>query len=716
LFALLLASIFTAAFNIQSIDVNARLQEHVQVESVERASSTSWPDTALLQQSSVTTGQIPLKPHIGFMRPAVRDGRLVDLDPPPPAIYDEQLGLTFTQNFTSIAYNVTAVQQVDSYGYGPAYLLNGLTDKGYWYQVGLSFDWPYTTGGFVTGFYFNYEVFNNTGKSIFPASGGGLESFSGPVNNGDNVLLYLYFSSGSVMMYAYDWSTYASAEVIYTAVGGSYFQGQTATWADANGFFTGLMTEWWHPNAYYGSEAQVVYNETTFALSSGWLWADEWVPSNETRLFSIYQYTSFSNPTQLQYFSTNGASEAASAYLFITGTSAFSVTTSPSSATLDIGQSQLFTSSVSGGTSPFSYQWYLNGVALGVVSDSFAFSPASEGTYSIYATAKDNSGLNATSNTITMTVNPTLVATLSFSRGTIDVDQSVQFTASASVGTPTYSYQWYLNGSAVQGATSLGYTFTSSSAGVYKVSLVVQDAANYKLTLDSTEITVNPALAVSISGSASVTDVDRNVVFTASDTGGTQPISLQWYVNGTAVTGATSPAFTYVPTSSGTFDVYVVTTDGVGFGVTSSPSEIRVNNDLLITSFSAAPLSSSLLYSNNKANASVSISGGSSPYTYEWYLNGVNVDNTTLPSYTYVFSKTGEKHMKVKITDSAGYVVESSVSSADYAYNYFLYVLFAIPVVTVIGVLVFVLRRRALAPRQIRRVRPSSTRKNSTAF
>jgi hypothetical protein len=37
---------------------------------------------------------------------------------------------------------VTAVAQTDaSSGYGPAYLLNGLTDKGYWYQVGLAWNW-----------------------------------------------------------------------------------------------------------------------------------------------------------------------------------------------------------------------------------------------------------------------------------------------------------------------------------------------------------------------------------------------------------------------------------------------------------------------------------------------------------------------------------------------------------------------------------------------
>jgi parallel beta-helix repeat protein len=248
----------------------------------------------------------------------VRNGSFVSLNIP-PATYDEQLGLTFTHSFSNIVYNVTAVKQADSYGYGPGYLLNGLTDKGYWYQAGLSFDWPYTNGGYSAGFSFLYEVFNNQGATIFPTSGAGLKNFSGPVNDGDNVLLSLYFSSGNVVMYAFDWTTGASATSTYTAVGASYFQGQSGSSSGAHGFFTGLMTEWWHPNAYYGGEAQVVYKDTAFALSSGWFWADEWVPPNGPIEFSNDEYILFSIPTQLQYFSTNGASEAASGYLFITG-------------------------------------------------------------------------------------------------------------------------------------------------------------------------------------------------------------------------------------------------------------------------------------------------------------------------------------------------------------------------------------------------------------
>src|SRR5205823_15073949 len=143
----------------------------------------------------------------------------------PPANYDEQLGTTFTQSFVSIAYNVTAVAQSDTYGYGPAYLLNGLSSSGYWSQIGISYDWPFTAGGYNPGFGMNYEVFDSQGASVFPSSGGGLSSIQ--VNPGDIVLLNLYFSGRNVVMLARDWNTGSSASQTFSSAGVTSLLGLT---------------------------------------------------------------------------------------------------------------------------------------------------------------------------------------------------------------------------------------------------------------------------------------------------------------------------------------------------------------------------------------------------------------------------------------------------------------------------------------------------------
>jgi len=239
----------------------------------------------------------------------------------PSAIYDEQLGLTFTQNFTSMAYNVTAVAQSDSNGYGPGYDLDGLTDTGYWYQVGLSWHWPNLVGGYASGFSMNYEVFDPSGNSIYPASGVGLSSFSGTVKQGDTVLLNLFFSGGNVVMQAYDYNTGAGAVKMFNQEGSSVFVGLASSPENSNGFFTGLMTEWWHSSAYYGEEANVTYWENDFAKSSAWMWMEEWVPSTGQTLFvaSTSGPVVYTVPKTLQYLSSHNATEASDSYLFITG-------------------------------------------------------------------------------------------------------------------------------------------------------------------------------------------------------------------------------------------------------------------------------------------------------------------------------------------------------------------------------------------------------------
>ena len=74
---------------------------------------------------------------------------------------------------------------------------------------------------------------------------------------------------------------------------------------------------------------------------------------------------------------------------------------------------------------------------------------------------------------MTAAINPTYVK--------MYVGQSQTFNSSVSGGTPPYAYQWYLNDTAVPGATSSAWTFTPRSTGNYKVYLRVTDGLNFKV-------------------------------------------------------------------------------------------------------------------------------------------------------------------------------------------------------------------------------------------
>jgi len=82
-----------------------------------------------------------------------------------------------------------------------------------------------------------------------------------------------------------------------------------------------------------------------------------------------------------------------------------SVSITPLSASINVGQSVTFTSSVSGGTPPYSCQWYLNDAPVsGATSNSWTFKPTTSGIYYVYLKVTDESNKSAQSETARISV------------------------------------------------------------------------------------------------------------------------------------------------------------------------------------------------------------------------------------------------------------------------------------------------------------------------
>jgi hypothetical protein len=174
----------------------------------------------------------------------------------------------------------------------------------------------------------------------------------------------------------------------------------------------------------------------------------------------------------------------------ITVSSAPTVNISPSSATLDVGQTGTFTSSVSGGASPLAYQWILNGTQVGN-SASYAFTPSSANVYALYLNVTDQNNYRAKSNVATITVHtPPAVSISPSGNVTVNVGQSKTFNSTVSGGTTPYSYQWYLNGTTQNGATSSTWTYTPSNMGTYRIYLIVNDSVGQTVKSSTSTLTV----------------------------------------------------------------------------------------------------------------------------------------------------------------------------------------------------------------------------------
>jgi len=123
------------------------------------------------------------------------------------------------------------------------------------------------------------------------------------------------------------------------------------------------------------------------------------------------------------------------------------VSVSPSSWIMDVGQSETFTATASGGSGIYaSYQWYVGVVSQsGATASTFNYSPASSGSQLITVTVTDSLGATSAQSTApSVTVHSALVApTASASAGTIDLGQTSALTSTAVLtGTSPYTYQW----------------------------------------------------------------------------------------------------------------------------------------------------------------------------------------------------------------------------------------------------------------------------------
>jgi hypothetical protein len=186
--------------------------------------------------------------------------------------------------------------------------------------------------------------------------------------------------------------------------------------------------------------------------------------------FSIAQTTPGQTGAQIYVIVSNAGGSVTSATATLTVTAmatAPTITQQPSSVTVTAGQSAAF-SVMATGTAPLTYQWFMNGTAAGTNSSTFPIAQTTSGQTGAQIHVKvSNATGSATSNTVTLTVNPVAptapAITQQPANAAVTAGQSATFTMTAT-GTAPLTYQWFMNGSAV-GTNSNTYTISQTTLG-----------------------------------------------------------------------------------------------------------------------------------------------------------------------------------------------------------------------------------------------------------
>ena len=208
-------------------------------------------------------------------------------------------------------------------------------------------------------------------------------------------------------------------------------------------------------------------------------------------------------------------------------------------------------------------------------------------------------------------------------------------------------YQWYKDGSVINGATSSSYTILSvlgSSAGNYYVK--VSNAGGWVLSDNATlNVDAPPGIITQPRSQTVILGQNASLSVVASGTG---PLSYQWFLNGVSV-GATG--------TNATLSLLGVTTNQAG-GYTavmansmgSITSQVATLTVIVPPTITTQPQSLVVIQAQ-KATFSV-VASGTAPFTYQWYFNGYVVgNNQTLTvsgaqpnkagNYTVVVSNSG---------------------------------------------------------------------------
>ena len=318
------------------------------------------------------------------------------------------------------------------------------------------------------------------------------------------------------------------------------------------------------------------------------------------------------------------------------------VSISPSANNICAGTPVSFTSiPVNGGTNP-TYKWFVNSVFTGITTPNYSFTPANNDVVNCELTSSIPTCISnnpATSNSITMTVNPNLPVsvTIAPNANPICAGTLVTFTATPVNGGTTPAYTWKVNGITIAGANLSTYSYIPANGDLVNCILTSSEICTSGNPASSIQhqVFVSPNLpgSITITASANPFCLGSSVTFTATPTnGGTTP-SYLWKVNGIN-SGTNSPNYTYIPANNDQVSCILTSTELCTSGNPASSIIITmIQNNSLPASVNITPTSNPFCPGSSVTFTASPVNGGTTP-SYIWKVNG-NTVGTNSPTYSY---------------------------------------------------------------------------------
>ncbi len=378
---------------------------------------------------------------------------------------------------------------------------------------------------------------------------------------------------------------------------------------------------------------------------------------------------------------TTAACSVTSDPVTLSVTSAPSITTQPTNQTVCMGTPAIFTVQATGAI----FQWQMSPTIAGVwvnVTNAGVYNGATTNTLTIATPNLNNPPRNyyfrvvvsipgcgsITSSNARLSILQVPSFTLQPVSTSVCQNGQVQFSVTNNPAAVTRIWQvstdngvtWstLVNGTPYSGATGAVLTINPVSAGMtsfqYRCVATIPSGLSCNSASDAAILTVNSLPQITLQPTSQVVCNGASTSFTVTATG-TPPLAYQWQLNGTNIPGATSNTYSINPVGSGDIGNYtVVVSNGCGsltslVATLSLPAAITAgHNTTLLTE--CAGFNPNQLDLNNPA-----ISGGISPYSYQWLLNGSIIAGATSSTYDPPqLNVAGTYNYSCEITDACG--------------------------------------------------------------
>jgi len=336
-----------------------------------------------------------------------------------------------------------------------------------------------------------------------------------------------------------------------------------------------------------------------------------------------------------------------------------SLSISSSANSICAGTSVIFTATpTNGGTLP-AYQWKVNGSNAGTNSATYAYIPLNNDLVTCVLTSNASpcaSGSPASSNTVTMIVNPILPVSISIvpSANSVCAGTSVTFTASPTNGGATPTYQWKVNGTNA-GTNSATYAYIPLNNDLVTCVLTSNAspcATGSPATSNTVTMIVNPINTLSLS-SIPGTDAQTlcistpitNITYHTAGATGATVTSLPTGVTGSWANNVVTISGT--PTASGPFSYTVTSTGGCSTVTATGTINVTAANTISLTSAIGTNAQTlcintaltNITYSTTGATGAI-VTGLPAGVTGSWAGNVVTISGTPTASGTATYTVT----------------------------------------------------------------------------